>query len=871
MKPNKLNNHSSVSRSTSTIRILSFLSLVRFLSRQLPLFLLASVFLIPVQVAATDTVVRVGVYNNPPLVSQDSDQKISGLSIDVLQAVAEREDWQLQFVSGSWKECLQRLTEGSIDLQVAIGFSEKRQQHFDFSRETLISNWGRLFRRPGSALDSILDLEDKDIGVLQGDIHATVFQEMVEKFNSKVRLIQLDSYEKIFQQIQAGTIDGGVVNRLYAMQNQHRFKVEATPLIFNPIEIRYAVPKGTNQNLLQAIDHHLAALKKDNNSLYYQSLQRWFNGQQSQPLLPTWFKVTLLGGALLILAISIVALLLKVQVQRRTAELVHRNQQLSENRQHLEQEIVQRKSAERSLQISLESLRKSEARYASLFTNNHTVMLLIDPEDGAIKEANPAACNYYGYSCEELQAMNIAEINILSEQEIRREMERAKQQKTKSFLFKHRLKNGEIRNVEVFSGPNEIDDRILLCSVIHDVTARIAAEKEVRKSKDQWERTFNSFTDIVTLQDSSMRIIKINRAGCDLLGLPREELIGRHCYELFQSIDAPCPNCPILKTQKTFHPYSCEMYNERVGKTFLVSATSVMDAQGEMEYIAHVAKDISQWKKMEQQLFLTEKMTTIASLAAGVAHEINTPLSAVLQSLELVQRGLDPDNKSNRETATRHNVSLDNLQEYLAEKELGYFIDGARQSALNAGEIIKHLLEFSRPRTEQVRPVDLQEVIHTTLQLARADYALKKEYNILNVDIVEEFSPDLGLVPCVRMEIEQVLLNLIKNAIQAMAVEGTEENPRLTLRTKNVGNTAHIEVEDNGPGMEEEVKMRIFDPFFTTKDVGKGTGLGLTVSYAIIHDKHLGRIEVSSSPGRGTTFTVILPLRTGEKAGAAEV
>jgi len=444
------------------------------------------------------------------------------------------------------------------------------------------------------------------------------------------------------------------------------------------------------------------------------------------------------------------------------------------------------------------------------------------------------------------------------------EMTLAKQKKKKSFLFRHRLKNGEIRDVEVFSGPIEIANSLLLCSVIHDVTARIAAEKKVRRSKEQWERTFHSFTDIVTLQDSSMRIVKVNRAGCDLLGLPCDQLIGRHCHELFRGIDEPCPNCPLLGTQKTFQPYTGEMYHEKLGKTFLVSAAPVMDDAGNLEYIAHVAKDISQWKKMEQQLFLNEKMTTIASLAAGVAHEINTPLSAVLQSLELVQRGLDPDNENNRQAADKYNFSLTDLQAYLDEKELNFFIDGARQSAITAGEIIKNLLEFSRPSTRQVGPVDLRELIHTTLQLAQADYELKKEYKILNVDMVEEYSPELGLVPCVRMEIEQVLLNLVKNAVQAMASNDNGEQRRLILRTKKVGDTAHIEVVDNGPGIEKAIMSMIFDPFYTTKDVGKGTGLGLTVSYAIIHDKHGGRIKVDSTPGKGTTFTVILPLQTKE-------
>jgi PAS domain S-box-containing protein len=396
-------------------------------------------------------------------------------------------------------------------------------------------------------------------------------------------------------------------------------------------------------------------------------------------------------------------------------------------------------------------------------------------------------------------------------------------------------------------------------SLTTEVKEREKAELALRKSQEEWERTFNAINDIVTLQDTSMKIVKVNKIGCDALGLPGENIIGKQCYELFHDSNEPCPECPLLETKKTFKPYTKEMTHEKLGKTFLVSAAPVLDDQGNLTHITHVAKDITEKKKIEERLFLNEKMATIAGLAAGVAHEINTPLSAILQSQQLIEMRLDPDKPRNLERAAECGVDLTKVATYFKNNELDVFMKGMRDSAITAGDIIKNLLEFSRPRKGEIRNANLSNLLDTTLQLARADYDLKKKYDIINVEITKEYDPDLTEVPCVAMEIEQVILNLIKNAVHAMADDNTK-NPCITIRTVKTEKMACIEVEDNGPGIDEETQLHIFDPFFTTKEVGQGTGLGLSVSHALVVDKHRGNIWVESEPGKGAKFIIELPL-----------
>ncbi|WP_457574004.1 PAS domain S-box protein [Desulfolithobacter sp.] len=272
-----------------------------------------------------------------------------------------------------------------------------------------------------------------------------------------------------------------------------------------------------------------------------------------------------------------------------------------------------------------------------------------------------------------------------------------------------------------------------------------------------------------------------------------------------------------------------------------------------------ICQDITDQKRLEEQLLQSEKMTTIAGLAAGVAHEINTPLSAVLQSVQIIRHFLDSTLSENRKLAAEHGIDLNRLQAYFKSREIDFFLEGIHTSASNAARIISNLLEFSRPHKGELAPASLNGLMDNAVELARADYDLKKKYDILNVQIIRKYDAKLPPVRCVAMEIEQVILNLIKNAVQAMA-EGGQKSPRIVLRTEKANSMARFVVEDNGPGMSEEVRKHIFEPFFTTKEVGCGTGLGLSVSYAIICEKHQGSISVVSEPNQGACFSVELPL-----------
>jgi signal transduction histidine kinase len=175
------------------------------------------------------------------------------------------------------------------------------------------------------------------------------------------------------------------------------------------------------------------------------------------------------------------------------------------------------------------------------------------------------------------------------------------------------------------------------------------------------------------------------------------------------------------------------------------------------------------------------------------------------------------------------------------------------------------MLNFSRTSESRKTQVKLCEVMDKMVEMAAQDYDLKKKYDFRHIRIQREYAPDMAAVPCVVQEIEQVILNILRNAAQAMGdMKIRTQPPAICLRLYQNNGSAVIEIQDNGPGMDEKVRKRVFEPFFTTKEVGVGTGLGLSVSYFIITNNHSGSMAVESTPEKGAKFIIQLPLAGNE-------
>lgn len=307
--------------------------LALFSRRLLTVFVWLTAVLLSSPSQATNRIVTVGVFDNPPIVQPDAAGGYTGLSVDVLKSVAKTEGWQLQFVHEPWPNLLTKLENRELDLLVGIAFKPERTRLLDFTQQTLVNNYGLVMRRPKLPLTSLFDLRDKRVALMAKSIHSREFTRMMREFDIPFIPVELASYEAVMQAMSDNLADAGVVNRAISILLAPDFELVTTGIIFNPVEVRYAAPKGMNSELIRGLDKAIAAQKPVPGSVYNQAMARWMGGPVRERL-PSWFAPTA-AIALLVLTLLISSnYVIRRQVARRTAELSDseaRFRQLAEN------------------------------------------------------------------------------------------------------------------------------------------------------------------------------------------------------------------------------------------------------------------------------------------------------------------------------------------------------------------------------------------------------------------------------------------------------------------------------------------------------------------------------------------------------------
>jgi PAS domain S-box-containing protein len=309
------------------------------------------------------------------------------------------------------------------------------------------------------------------------------------------------------------------------------------------------------------------------------------------------------------------------------------------------------------------------------------------------------------------------------------------------------------------------------------------------------------------------RIIAWNRALEELTGRSRREMIGKASEEAI-----PRPSLERLRTERN-------LYKHRWGDLVVnFASTPLLDKTGATTGRLVIVDDITERVRLEDQLVENDKLTSMGLLAAGVAHEVNTPLAVISSYSQILRKQLSPGDERNR------------------------LMDRIIKQTFRASEIVNNLLSFSRTNATEFVELDVHQVVTETLSLL--EHQLRQAGIVVERDLAAEVPLAFGNPG----KMQQVFLNLFLNARDAMSGGGT-----LRLRTETTGSRLQVWIEDTGTGVSQENIRRIYDPFFTTKERGKGTGLGLSVSYGIIQE-HGGAIAVESEPGRGTTFRLEFPL-----------
>ena len=272
-------------------------------------------------------VLSIGVYDNSPKVFRDAQGQPRGIFIDILEDIAQREGWQLNFVYGTWEEGLERLSRRVIDIMPDVAYGSERAKVFAFNRQPVLSSWSQVYARPGSGIKSLLELDGKKIATLKGSLQEESFLRLSESFDIKVQLYGVRDFKTAFAMVNIGEADAAISNSFFGFANARTHHLEDTAVVFSPSKLHFAARRDFPQHLLDAIDRHLLRMKEDRESVYYASLKRWM-AEEISFTLPTWAKVVG-SGILAFLLLSLTgSILLKRQVNRRTAELRQANEEM---------------------------------------------------------------------------------------------------------------------------------------------------------------------------------------------------------------------------------------------------------------------------------------------------------------------------------------------------------------------------------------------------------------------------------------------------------------------------------------------------------------------------------------------------------------
>jgi len=425
-----------------------------------------------------------------------------------------------------------------------------------------------------------------------------------------------------------------------------------------------------------------------------------------------------------------------------------------------------------------------------------------------------------------------------------------------------------------------------ILSICADITELKTAQKELQRHRDHLEdlvseRTaqlksineelsqlknllvniVDSMPSVLVGVDKEGRVIQWNREAYRETGIPADKAKGRKMEEVFPSLAGEMKKVREAIQDRLPKRDSKVAWKTNEGTRYMNVTVFPLISNG-IEGAVIRLDDVTERVRIEEMMIQSEKMLTVGGLAAGMAHEINNPLAAILQNLQVMKNRLLGSLEKNKRAAEECGSRIENIEAYMEARGIPPMIESVMEAGRRAAKIVENMLNFSRKSGMQFAPYDLSELMDDVIELASKDYNLKKKFDFRDIEIVREYDPATPEVPCEPSEIQQVLLNILRNGAEAMSENKDAGNPpRFILRIRPDGDMVCVEIEDNGPGMDEEIRKRVFEPFFTTKDVGMGTGLGLSVSYFIISDNHGGTIAVDSIRGSGATFKIRLPVQ----------
>jgi PAS domain S-box-containing protein len=490
------------------------------------------------------------------------------------------------------------------------------------------------------------------------------------------------------------------------------------------------------------------------------------------------------------------------------------------------------------------ALRESEEKYRTIFESANDILMLLDT-NGKIVDINGRLKDIGGYERQELIGKNILGLtHIINEKNMAIVVANLQKTVVGNGMVTYQVemvkKNQELIFMEINAVPIQKEGKVVgVLGILRDITDRKQAEEALRESEEKYRLIVENTRDIIFIANVAGEYVYVSPSVKEILGYNQNELVGKLFLSLVHPEDRHILEEETARAGVSGYQTSGDSeYRTRHASgewRWVVSrGTRVADANGNFLYFIGIMRDITANKQAEKEKQILEekaqinsRLAAVGEMAAGIAHEINNPLTGVLGFSQMLL-----ENK--------------NVPEDIKEN-LKLIADGSQRVA----EIVKRLLTFARQSKPIKAMANLNELIENTLKLR--EYVLKTN----NINVVTRFDPELPWSIVDPGQMQQVFLNLIVNAEQAM--KKAHGKGTLTITTKKIDNNIRILFQDDGPGITRENLGHLFEPFFTTKEPGEGTGLGLSLSRSIVLE-HDGKMNVESEFGRGAIFIIDLPI-----------
>ncbi len=758
----------------------------------------------------------IGTWDNPPIVFHDSTGESAGLIVDILKHVAQEHDWTLQFRHGAWPEHYDALQKGSIDMLVAIAYTPERSELFDFTEQTVINNWGVIYQTPKHDFTSIQDLQGKRIAMVTEVIHSKVFSQTMDLFNFRFEIVEAKDFEDVFSLLDQGKADAGIINRVVSIMKADNYNVKPTTIIFNPVQVRMAVPKGKNRELIHALDDYLAKAKADSKSYYYQAVNKWLKTEAVKTDYRWIFFALTITSIIFMLAVGYIYLVRR-EVKRRTAALAD-----SENRFRQMADSINSvfwiSSADGSKMIYASPAYEKIWGHSleSLYRNPGSWMHNVHPDDRARMQENIAAL---------LSSPNAAPLV--------REYRIIRPDGTQCWIAD--------RSYPVYDN-NGVMYRI--AGIAEDITARKLAELGLVRSRAEFEAIFNAISDAVGYSDLDRNLMLINPAFTKIFGYSSEEIVGKNTEMLYANkADF------IQQGQRQFDKHSAiknaayeVRYIRKDGSTFIgdTLGAKVFDNDGSTIGFICVIRDVTQRKQVESELLrhrghleelVAERTAELSNLnreleafSYSVSHDLRAPLRAINGFSTLLceeyQQQLDNDARDYLNRIVKASVKMERL------------IDDLLQiSRVSRAEFNKENIDLSA----------MAEEILTSLHNEEPGRHIKWE--------IEHGLTAKG---------DRTLLHVMMENLLGNAWKYTSKTANAEIRffrSKINGQADAFCIEDNGIGFDAKYKDKIFQPFqrLHTDQEFEGTGIGLATVNRVIR-RHSGTVWAESIIGKGSRF-----------------